>query len=176
MSERGYIYLYSGDSKGKTTSALGLVIRALGHKQRVLVIQLMKEYPNTGENLFTYSNYEIKQFGNGCNIRELSEFMIEDKIKANEGLIYAMNRTLDNKPDLLILDEVNLAVFIGLLSEEQVIGVIDILMNDNHNLNIVLTGRYATQGLIDRSDFANEVLEIKSPSDVSSICCKGIQW
>jgi len=172
----GYVYLYTGDSKGKTTSALGLVVRALGHKKKVLLIQFMKEYPDTGECLFTYPNYEIKQFGNGCNIRKLNEFNIDDIVKASEGLSYAMNRTLSTKPDLLILDEINLAVAIGLLPEELVINTINNLRRSYPSLNIVLTGRYATKGLIDIADFANEVIEIKSPLNINCICDEGIQY
>ena len=125
--------------------------------------------------MFKHPNYEIRQFGNG-GLKKLSEFSIQDRIKANEGLKYAMDRTVENKPDILILDEVNLAVAIGILTEQQVVSMINMLMDDVPNLNIVLTGRYASQGLVDRSDFVNELVTVKEPINASSICDEGIQY
>lgn len=164
----GHIYLYTGDGAGKTTNALGLALRSLGHGHDVLVIQFMKWWENTGECKFTHRNYMIYQYGReGWHGKD--NLTKEDKHLAREGLY----RTWRCAPfySLVILDELNLAVAWGLLEEEAVLEVLDDIVQYT---DVVITGRHAPKALIDRADFVNEITTIKAPKEMVSK--EGIQY
>jgi cob(I)alamin adenosyltransferase len=168
----GYVYLYTGNGAGKTTGSLGVAIRALGHNQKVVVIQFLKWNRETGEYLFKHPNYEIYQFSSTewIGVATLGD---KDREACENGLATAYIKGKKEKTNLLILDEVNYAVSVGMLEESDVILMLKRLKNDNPKLNIVLTGRAATQGLINFADFANEIVEVKSNTKV---CDEGIQY
>jgi cob(I)alamin adenosyltransferase len=167
----GYIYLYTGNGAGKTTSALGLALRAVGHKYKVVIIQFLKFKKDVGEykirkKLQPY--YEIYQFGvSWVNFKKLRK---KDFENAEKGLEFAW-KALRKKPKLLILDEINLAVAKGLIDVEK---VIKLLNNIPHETTIVLTGRYAPKKLVEKADFVNEIVELKRPKKNVSI--KGINF
>jgi len=168
----GFIYLYTGTGGGKTTNALGLALRSVGHRRKVVIIQFMKWWKNTGEykirrRLAPY--YEIYQFGREgwIGLNNLSE---EDKKLAEEGLKFA-RKVLKQKPHLLVLDEINLAVHCNLLDVKE---VLNLFKEVPKKTDVVLTGRYAPKELIDRADFVNEVKDIKYPKEIPST--KGIQY
>ncbi|MEM7819232.1 MAG: cob(I)yrinic acid a,c-diamide adenosyltransferase [Candidatus Aenigmatarchaeota archaeon] len=186
----GHIYLYTGSGGGKTTNALGLALRSVGHKKKVIIIQFLKWWKNIGEckiekRLRPY--YEIYQFGRpgwfkvnnkGSKtfrfggkkfiVKNLEEF---DKKLANEALEFAKKIMKEKKPHLLILDEINLALHWNLLNIDD---VIDFLNKIPKRTNVILTGRYAPKELIDKSDFVNEIVEIKIPEKLPTT--KGIQY
>ncbi len=185
----GYIYLYYGTGGGKTANALGLALRSIGHDQKVVIIQFMKWWRDTGEykikkQLKPY--YEIYQFGNpgwiklsnsdkdlqlkGINL-QVRSIKNSDKELAKKALDFAKKKMLEDKPHLLILDEMCLAVHLGLLSTED---VLSFLKKIPIKTNIVMTGRFASKELIDRADFVNEIVEIKSPDKF--VTTKGIQY
>jgi cob(I)alamin adenosyltransferase len=178
----GYIYLYTGDGAGKTTNALGLALRMLGHNKNVVIIQFLKWKEDTGEMLFKHPNYYIKQFGRK-GWKGLKNITDEDGRLVNEGLRF-MQLCLINKHqpfsqdipkvDLLILDEINLAAHLGLVDEKELIMVLRGWLNIFKNLNIIMTGRYATAKLINAVDFVNEVVSTKAPKDM--VCDEGIQY
>ncbi len=155
------IYLWTGHGAGKTTSALGVALREIGHKQKVVVIQFMKGRKDIGEYLIKNKlkpYYEIHQFGRKgfVNLNNPSE---EDKKRAKEALEFAEKKLKEN-PHLLILDEINLACAIGLLDTKE---VIKFLNKAPKKVNIYLIGRYAPKELIKKADFVNEVIELKHP-------------
>ena len=184
----GHIYLYYGTGGGKTTSALGLALRSVGHERKVLIIQFMKYWNETGEykvreRLKPY--YEIYQFGIpgwlknskievkvngdvGSSIRFPEE---QDIMKAKEALEFSKRMIKENAPDLLILDEICLAVHFGLLKVSDVLALLREMPDDT---DVVLTGRYVPQELIDIADFVNEIREIKSPAKL--VMKEGIQY
>ncbi|MCW4019760.1 MAG: cob(I)yrinic acid a,c-diamide adenosyltransferase [Candidatus Bathyarchaeota archaeon] len=169
----GYIYLYTGSGGGKTTNALGLALRSVGHGHKVVIIQFMKWWKNTGEykirkKLEPY--YEIYQFGRKGWIG-LSNLEEEDKTLAKRGLEFAKKIVKERKPHLLVLDEINLAVHCKLLDFSQ---VLDLLDNIPKKTDVVLTGRHAPKELMDRADFVNEVRDIKHPKEIPTT--KGIQY
>ena len=182
----GHIYLYYGTGGGKTTNALGLALRSVGHRHRVCVIQIMKWFTKTGEVMVAdllSPYYEIHQFGRrgwlkigidntesgtGIETRYPTE---EDMQAAHEGLAYAEKVLRKGDCDLLILDEVCLAMHIGLLAVEE---VLKILENIPKRTNVILTGRYAPKELVERADFVNQIDEIKSPDEF--VTEKGIQY
>jgi cob(I)alamin adenosyltransferase len=169
----GHVYLYSGTGAGKTTSALGLALRSVGHRHTVVVIQFLKWWKNTGEYkvkdmLEPY--YEIYQFGRE-GWQGLANLDERDRKLAKEGLAFAKKIVKEKKPNLLILDEINLAIYCKLLTAEEVIAFLDTVPE---NTDVVLTGRFASRELFDRADFVNEILDIKYPEN--PVTTKGIQY
>jgi cob(I)alamin adenosyltransferase len=169
----GYIYLYTGTGGGKTTNALGLALRSVGHGRKVIIIQFMKWWKNTGEykirkKLAPY--YEIYQFGRKGWIG-LNNLGKEDKKLAKKGLEFARKIVNKKRPHLLVLDEINLAVHCKLLDVEDVLRFFDTIPKKT---DVVLTGRYAPKELIDRADFVNEIKDIKAPEKIPTT--KGIQY
>jgi len=185
----GYIYLYYGTGGGKTTNALGLALRSVGHCRKVVIVQFMKWWKDTGEykirdRLKPY--YEIYQFGRpgwiifgegnkdmhvggvSLKVREMED---SDREFAKKALEFAKKTMLESKPHLLILDEICLAVHSGLLAVGE---VLDVLKQIPVETDIVLTGRYTPKELIDRADFVNEIVDIKSPDRF--VATMGIQY
>jgi cob(I)alamin adenosyltransferase len=166
------IYLYSGEGAGKTTSALGIALRALGHGQKVLVIQFLKWNRTTGEYLFKHPNYQIEQFSSTewIGVATLTE---KDAKECRNGLATAYLRCKSQDVKLLILDEINYAVSVEMLEENDVIDCLQRLKSECPDLNIVITGRGATRKLKKIADFVNIIKEVKSSG---MVCDEGIQW
>jgi len=186
----GQIYLYYGTGGGKTAASLGLALRSVAHGHKVIIIQILKHWKETGEYKAAKTLgplYKIKQFGrqgwlksvkDGDMIRiggfeaSLRDPTEEDKAVAMEALRYA-ERVIkgDHPPELLILDEVCLAAHMGIVETADVLSLLDKLPEAT---DAVLTGRYTPQKLIDRADFVNEVREVKAPSNF--VAREGIQY
>jgi len=169
----GYIYLYTGTGAGKTANALGLALRSIGHKHKVVIIQFLKWWKNTGEykirkTLAPY--YEIYQFGrkgwHGLN--NLGE---KDKKLARKALKFAEKIVKEKKLHLLVLDEINLTLHCKLLEVKDVLNFLDKIPKKT---DVVLTGRYAPKELMDRAEFVNEVVDIKHPKEF--VTTKGVQY
>jgi cob(I)alamin adenosyltransferase len=155
------IYLWTGKGAGKTTSALGVALREVGHKQKVIIIQFMKGRKDIGEYLvkdMLKPYYEIYQFGRPGFV-DLKDPSDEDKARAKKALEFAEKKA-KQKPNLIILDEVNLACAIGLIQTKDVIRFINKVPK---SVNIYLIGRYAPKELIEKADFVNVVKEVKHP-------------
>jgi cob(I)alamin adenosyltransferase len=169
----GYIYLYTGTGGGKTTNALGAALRSIGHGHKVMIIQFLKWWKNTGEYKIRkklYPYYEIYQFGRKgwVGLENLDE---RDKKLAKRGLEFAKKIVKEKKPHLLILDEINLAVHCDLLDVDE---VIDFLNHIPKRTDVFLIGRFAPKELIDRADFVNEIIDVKHPKKIPTT--KGIQY
>lgn len=155
------IYLWTGNGWGKTTSALGVSLRAIGHGHRVIIVQFMKGRKYIGEYKVRNRlkpNYKIHQFGREefVNMKKPSA---KDKELAKKGFEFA-KEAVRKKPNLLILDEINIAVRIGLLDINEVLEFLD---NVPKNITVYLTGRYAPKRLIKRADYVTEVKAVKHP-------------
>lgn len=169
----GYIFLYTGTGAGKTTTALGLALRSIGHKFKVIIIQFMKGRKNIGEFLVRDKlspYYKIYQFGRSewIDLKNPSE---EDRRLAYEGLKFAEEIMSREKPFLLILDEINLAAAIGLIDVKDILKLLDKVPKETH---VILTGRYAPPELINRADVVNLIVEVKYPKELISI--RGINY
>lgn len=186
----GDIYVYTGEGAGKTTNALGLALRCFGHRKRVVIIQFLKWWKNIGEykarrRLKPY--YEIYQFGrpvwldirgrrkktvtiNGMKFRieDLTEL---DKKLCEKGLELAERIVKEKKVHLLVLDEINLAMHLGLIDTERVIEFLKKIPKRTH---VVLTGRYAPKEICRIADFVNEINVVKMPRKLRSV--EGIQY
>ncbi|MCD6479176.1 cob(I)yrinic acid a,c-diamide adenosyltransferase [Candidatus Bathyarchaeota archaeon] len=162
----GKIFLYYGTGAGKTTNALGLALRCVGHGLKAVIIQFMKGRKDIGEYLIQKRlapHYEIYQFGREgwINLRNPSD---EDRRLAHKALEKA-REILKERPHLLVLDEICLAAYIGLIDVDEVLRLLDEVPEET---DVVLTGRFCPSELIDRADIVNMIVEVKAPKKVYS--------
>ena len=158
---KGRVIVYTGEAQGKTTASLGVALRSIAHGKRVVIIQFMKGRKDTGEYLIkdVLPNYEIYQFGR-TEFVDLSNPDDEDKRLAKEAINFAKEK-LKEKPFLLILDEINIACHINLIPIED---VIDLIKSKPEETNLILTGRYADEKIIELADIVTEMKEVKRSS------------
>jgi len=173
--KRAQVYLWTGNGAGKTTSALGVALRAVGHGQKVIIIQFLKGRKNIGEYKIMKRlkpNYEIYQFGRKEFIDPRNPKQIDFEL-ANKGLEFAKKIVNEKKPNLLILDEINLAIAWGFLKLNDVMKFLDSVPKKTV---VYLTGRFAPKQLIKRADFATEIRQIKHPFKKKILAKKGIEY
>ncbi len=156
------VYLWTGHGWGKTTSALGVALRATGHRKKVVMIQFMKGRKYIGEyksrtRLKPY--FEMHQFGKKEFVK-ISMPSEQDKKLARKGFEFAKKVLKEKKPFLLILDEINIAAAIGLLDVNEILEFLDKVPKTT---TVYLTGRYAPKRLMDRADYVTEIMAIKHP-------------
>jgi cob(I)alamin adenosyltransferase len=158
--EKGYIQVYTGDGKGKTTAALGQALRALGHDLRVYVIQFMKgniEYGELEMSRRLSPNFILKQMGRETFVSKDNPDP-EDIRLAGEALRHAEECVEGGICDMLILDEVNVALDFGLIPLAQ---VLDLLSKKPLQMEFILTGRNAPKEIIEKADLVTEMKEVK---------------
>jgi cob(I)alamin adenosyltransferase len=164
----GLVQVYTGNGKGKTTCALGAGLRAAGHGLEVLVISFMKakvairggdEEINYGEfrSIGQIPNFTIVPVGRETFVDKENPDPIDIKM-AQEGLQLARDALIHHKCDVLILDEINVAVEWNLISLEDQLGLISMKPPD---VELIMTGRYARQELIEAADLVTEMRETK---------------
>ena len=157
MGNKGYIHVYTGDGKGKTTAAFGLAVRALCAGKSVYVGQFVKSMAYHETKIAEmFDKLRIEQLGRGCFIREEPEQT--DIRMAREGLDKCAALMAGGDYDVVILDELTIALHYGLLTVREVLEALD---RRHPSAEIVITGRYAPQELIDRADLVTEMREIK---------------
>ena len=173
----GLTVVYTGDGKGKTTAALGTVIRAVGYGLRVFMLQFVKGSWHYGELdgaklLAPYLT--IEPMGKGFYK------ILDDKLPEAEhrqAALMAADRAIallrSGEYDMVILDEVNVAVMTGLLSAQKVLEIIDA---KPENVHLILTGRGAPAEVIDRADLVTEMKEIKHPFQKGRLAQRGIDF
>ncbi len=155
--KKGYIQVYTGNGKGKTTAALGLAIRALGAGYRVYVGQFMKSGSYSEVKFFKgKKNFDIEQYGRGCLIKKAPKEI--DKRMAMAGVKRMSAVLTKGKHDIVIADEINVAASIGLISENDIVGLISQKMP---HVELVLTGRYAGGKVLRMADLVTEMKEKK---------------
>jgi cob(I)alamin adenosyltransferase len=160
MSKKGLILLYTGNGKGKTTASLGLAIRAIGHGEKVYMIQFMKGSESYGEVQAVRKylpGFDLVQKGQDTFVKKGNPSP-EDLRLAREGMDLARKVISEGKHDLVILDEINVAVDYGLVPEEDVLNLISL---KPEHVTLVLTGRYASEKIMEKADMISEVKEIK---------------
>ncbi|MCL4382462.1 MAG: cob(I)yrinic acid a,c-diamide adenosyltransferase [Patescibacteria group bacterium] len=177
------IIVYTGNGKGKTTAALGLALRAAGWGKKVLVIQFLKKQVS-GEvkalyeiqKKFQISNFkfqiDVEQYGTKdfVNPKRLKPVDYKEAKKALESSKY---QVLSSKYELIILDEINVAVKFGLIKLEDVLQII----NDKpKKLDLVLTGRFACPEIIRKADLVTEFTEVSHPFQKGEKARKGIDY
>lgn len=155
--KKSYIHIYTGNGKGKTTAAFGLAIRAGLSGKKVYIGQFIKDMKyNETKISAILPQIKIEQLGYGCFITGPPQE--KDILKANEALRYCAQILKSGEYDLVILDEIVVAIYLKLLNEEAVIKAIK---ERDPNVEAVLTGRYASDRLIEKADLVTEMKEIK---------------
>jgi cob(I)alamin adenosyltransferase len=171
---RGFIHVYTGDGEGKTLTAFGLALRAVGHGYKVIIVQFMKGRKDVGEYKVKdrlQPEYEIYQFGREDFI-DLENPLPIDYELARKGLELA-KEALKRRPRVLVLDEINLAAAIGLVKVEE---VLELLGKVPEETVVVLTGRRAPKEFIEVADLVTEMREIKHPHKRGVEARKGIEY
>ncbi len=171
--KKGLIHVYTGNGKGKTTAAIGLGVRASGAGLKVLMIQFMKgrRYSEL-DALQQIKNFTVVQFGRDEFVSKEKPAQVDIDL-AQKGLAYAREIICKQCYDLVILDEINVALEYRLIAFDD---VLQLLKEKPDSLELVLTGRYASPEIIKLADVVSEILEIKHPYQKGVLSRKGIDW
>jgi cob(I)alamin adenosyltransferase len=155
---KGYVQLYTGDGKGKTTAALGLALRSVGYKKRVFFGQFMKgQHYGELSALTNIDGIDIEQFGDaGCIRRE--EVTDLHRQHAERGIKRIEEILLSGDYQMIIMDEIAVAIWFGIVDVER---VVEVLKKRPDGVELILTGRRAPSRLIEAADLVTEMQEIK---------------
>lgn len=174
MEKRSYIHIYCGDGKGKTTSALGLCIRAAGAGKLVYIYQFMKDNSSSEINTLNWIPNITRLHGE--EKIKFSFLMTQDTInsqreKNNQKFLEVVN--MAKNADVLFLDEVVYAIGLNLLSEEL---VIQFLKSKPKQLEVILTGQGPSMELLQLADYVSEIKKLKHPFDNGLTSRKSIEY
>jgi cob(I)alamin adenosyltransferase len=188
-SNLGLVHIYTGGGKGKTTAALGLALRALGHGFSVYLIQFMKGGRHIGELNVQDSlpKFKVKQYGKECpysekmkigatqcgNCRGCFFTYNESREKAAEALKDARQAAKSGQYDVVILDEINVVLDKKLVPLEDVVKLIE---EKNPDTELILTGRNAPKELYKYVDYVSEINEVKHPMNKGIVGRRGIEY
>ena len=157
MLEKGYIQVYTGNGKGKTTAALGITLRTICAGNKAFFGQFMKGQDYSEKKAVQFlPGLTMEQFGGACFVNgKPTEKDISD---AKAGLARMKEILSSGDYDLVVFDEINTSLFFQLVSVEEVMAVLDL---KPEKTEVILTGRYAPQEIMDRADLVTEMREIK---------------
>ena len=178
MLKNGYIQIYTGDGKGKTTASLGLALRAIGHGWKVLIIQFTKGekennyYGEIASSSKLMPNLEVAQFGLDRVIYS-HNICMDDFKETKRGWEFAKEAINSGKYQLIIMDELNICVDFGMIRLSE---VKEVLMNKPENLEVVLTGRRAHPELVAMAHLVTEMKPIKHYFDMGVMARQGIEY
>lgn len=172
--ELGLVQVYTGDGKGKTTTALGLALRATGRGLNVVMIQFLKPAKGYGEQIAAEGVENLTLIPMGadhmCGEKVSRE---EDERLTREGLAKAEEVLTSGEYDMVILDEINNSMKFGLVTPTELIALLD---RRAPNTEVVLTGRGVPQEVIDYADLVTEMRLVKHPFDRGVMARKGIEY
>ncbi|WP_425475013.1 cob(I)yrinic acid a,c-diamide adenosyltransferase [Anaeromonas frigoriresistens] len=168
---KGYFHIYTGNGKGKTTAALGLSMRAICAGKKVYFGQFVKGMKYSETKAVEYlPNFEIHQFGRTCFIEKDPEQ--EDIDIAKEGLKVCKDILEEGNYDIIVLDELTIALYYKLFTVEEVLKMLE---NRSPEVEVIITGRYAPEELIQIADLVTEMKEIKHYYQQGVQARKGIE-
>lgn len=178
FSEIGYIQVYTGDGKGKTTAALGLTMRALGRGWKVLIIMFTKGGDEYGE-LYAFKDHPV--FGKQLEIvpaglnRIIYSHNVNnaDKIEITNGWEIAKQAAKSGEYNMIVMDEANIAIDLGLIDLDE---MLEFLKNKPPELEIVLTGRRAHDKIIEVAHLVSKITPVKHYWDIGVAARKGIEY
>ena len=177
MSQKGLVIVYTGGGKGKTSAALGLVLRAVGYNHKVCMVQFVKgswHYGELDSAKRLAPEFELITAGKGFVGILDDKSPREEHVKAaNDTLMISREKILSGKYNVVILDEINYAVQLELLKLDD---VIDLIKSKPAELDLVLTGNHATKEVIELADLVTEMKEIKHPFKSGLKAKKGIDF
>jgi cob(I)alamin adenosyltransferase len=171
--EKGYVHVYTGPGKGKTTAALGLGLRAAGAGFKVHMVQFMKgrRYCEL-DGIEKIPNFSFSQHGRDEFVNKEKPDKIDIDL-AKKGFSFSKDIIENKKYDLVILDEINVAVDYNLIDIHD---IIKLIKNKPENLEMVLTGRAAHPEIVKMADYVTEMLEIKHPYQQGVEARKGVDF
>jgi len=171
---KGLLEIFTGDGKGKTSAALGVALRASGHGLNVFIVYFMKGKFPYGEQkaLSQLTNIEFAQYGQ-LSFVDPNNVTQAEKGEAKRALAAARKVVLSNNYDVVILDEINVAIAWKLIEIEEVIKLIG---EKPDKVELILTGRYADDRLIDLADLVTNMTKVKHPYDKGTLSRKGIDY
>jgi cob(I)alamin adenosyltransferase len=172
--EKGMVQVYTGNGKGKTSAAFGLALRAIGRGLKVYIIQFIKGGFDYGELYIAdkLPNLKLKAFGRGKFVTEKPPAK-EDVKLAEEALKLAEETVKGGEYDIVILDEINVALNLKLIKTEK---VIELIKKKPKHVELILTGRYAPDEIIEAADLVTEMREVKHPYNKGFQARKGIEY
>jgi cob(I)alamin adenosyltransferase len=170
---KGFIHIYTGSGKGKTTAAIGLGIRAVGAGFKVHMVQFMKgrKYSEI-DGIEKLKDFSVSQHGRDEFVNKNNPEQIDIDM-AKEGWQFAKEIIHNNNYNMVILDEINVAVDFRLISLDEVLIIMD---EKPESLELIFTGRYADPEMIKKADLVTEMLEIKHPYQNGIESRKGIDF
>ena len=171
--DKGIILLLTGDGKGKSSSGLGMVLRALGHEMRVGVVQFIKGKWQTGEQKFLEKHPNVQYFAMGDGFTWETQDRQADIARAITCWEKAETMLSDEETKLVLLDELNVVLSFGYLQIEKVISA---LLLKPKNMHVVITGREACEELVRIADTVSEVTSPKHAFDSGVRAQKGIEF
>ena len=164
MSEKGLVIVYTGNGKGKTTAALGMALRAIGYDHKVCMLQFIKgswHYGEMDSSKKLEPNFELIAVGKGfVGILDDNSPREEHEKYAAEAVRICREKIFSEKYDVIILDEVNYAITLGLIDVQE---IIKIIKEKPSELDLVLTGRDVKEEIVELADLVTEMKEIKHP-------------
>ena len=172
--EKGLVQVYTGDGKGKTSAAFGLALRAVGRDLKVCVIQFIKGGFDYGE-LYAVKrlpNFRLEFFGRGKFVTNVPPKKDDIKL-AKEAFELAREVVNGGKYDVVVLDEINVALHLKLIETEK---VVDLIRNKPKHVELILTGRYAPSKVVELADLVTEMKEVKHPFTKGIPPRKGIDY
>ncbi|MDI6847356.1 MAG: cob(I)yrinic acid a,c-diamide adenosyltransferase [Candidatus Bathyarchaeia archaeon] len=172
--ERGIVQVYTGNGKGKTSAAFGLALRAIGRGLKVYVIQFIKGGFDYGELYIVdkLPNLTLKAFGRGRFVTEKPPER-EDIEFAEKAMALAEEVVKSDEYDIVVLDEINVALNLKLIKIER---VLELIRNKPKHVELILTGRYAPDKIIEAADLVTEMREVKHPYNKGFQARKGIEY
>jgi cob(I)alamin adenosyltransferase len=174
--KKGLIHIYTGEGKGKTTASVGLAVRALGHGMKVCYVHFNKQ-----PELYGYNEIQSLQklgatvlgYTNGhWSFNRLVTKESSQKDVLN-GLLELSNYIKNENPDMLIMDEILISIRDGVLEEDELISFID---RKPEHLELVMTGRGASNAIIERADYVSNIQKVKHPFDQKIYSRQGIEY
>jgi len=174
-NEKGLVLVFTGNGKGKTTAALGTVLRAAGHNLKIFVLFFLKGDYAYGEyaTLARLPNVTLASFGMRQFIYKKKGVSAEEKAEAQAALAAAREAVTSGNYDLVVLDEINMSVYFNLISADD---VLNLIKNKTPRTELILTGRNADPKVIDAADLVTEMVNIKHPYEKGIQARKGIEY
>ncbi len=171
---KGLVQVFTGNGKGKTTAALGTILRAVGHGLRIFIVFFMKGDYDYGEfsTLSQLPNVDMASFG-FRRLTDPANIKPEEIEQARLALAAAREAVLSRNYDLIVLDEVNVALGFNLIELDE---VVKLIRDKPPQIELILTGRYADAKLIELADLVTEMVKVKHPFDKGIKARKGIEY
>ncbi len=171
---KGLISVFTGNGKGKTTAALGVAFRAMGHGKRVCFIQFIKGKWKTGEGILANTFSDLLDFHTlGRGFTWNTDNPEKDRQLAREAWQFAAGEIEDNSCDLIVLDELTYLIHYNMIQEKDVLAAV---LGKPSSLHIIITGRYASMGLIKAADLVTEMNAVKHPFSSGIKAQKGFDY